>query len=322
MSSIVVSKDLILLSEEERKQYYMQACEALGLDFRTAPLRYFEQVGHGGKRSLILYALRNASAQLRAKHNLTVKLSEPTITNDAAIFTATVIAPNGGSDSAVGAESIKGLTGKEFGDAIMTAQTKAKRRAILDFAGHGLLDESEVEGMHGRVVECDPGVPANYKPIPSAPAPTPSSAPATEVLESSWPVGESITVVVEGPSIDPAITAASESLAKNSKILPDIAKKYEEAVDQLGPDMAASAGLSEQEITSRLNFYRRDVLQRGGMVPSKGFGIAAKWTKLLSKKAPNKTMEEYAVLLKVLDDIFAREKDEGIVVFIEREIAS
>jgi hypothetical protein len=294
IDSIVVTQDLILLSDEDRKKFYVQTCEAIGLDFRTSPLRYFEQIDRNGKRVLILYALRNASSQLAMNHGISVKLSEATIQNDTVWFTATATNALGRTDSAVGAVSLKDLSGKAYADALMAAQTKARRRAILDMAGHSLTDESEIEGMNGTVVEMDPATFENYTPIPAPPVPTASAA-----------------MEVFIPSIDNSIL---ESLKPT-------AAEYASAVDVLGSDMSKYAGVTEAEITSCLNNYRRDVLMQGGMKPSKGFGIAAKWSKFVSKRAPNKTIEEYDILLTALDKALEALGAVGVVAMIEKEIA-
>jgi hypothetical protein len=297
------------------------------LDFRTRPLQYFEQLDRNGKRNLILYALRSASAQLALIHHLSTSLSDSTITNDVVMFTAKVFDPKGRTDSAVGAVSLKGLSGKEFADAIMAAQTKAKRRAILDMVGSGMLDESEVEGMHGSVVPVDTtGMSSSYVPIPAAPVPVPSSSPAIEIRQDqlteavkkscfspdppfeTWPMGKTLEVTVEGPSIDPAITAAADSLVAR-------------IIENTAAAVKAATQPTEQEITSRLNSYRRDTLSQGGMKPSKGFGIAAKWSKLLTKFAPNKTIEEYQTLLTRLDYALAERGPAGVVAAIEQEIS-
>ena len=44
-----------------------------------------------------------------------------------------------------GAVPIAGLKGEEFANALMKAETKAKRRATLSICGLGVLDETEVE---------------------------------------------------------------------------------------------------------------------------------------------------------------------------------
>ena len=303
LEPIVVTGDLIHLNEEQREWFYIQNCDAMGLDFRTRPLQYFEQLDRNGKRNLILYALRNASTQLRAKHKLTLKLSAPIFENDTVIFTATAHGIDGEEDSAVGAVSLRGLGGKAYADGIMAAQTKAKRRAILDFVGFALLDESEIEGMNGSTVEL-PNLEA-YEALPAAPEPVTAGA-ATEVL----PVE-----VAKQLSSDPPAVAAIIVEGIKKEVAEGIKKEVAEAFT-LEPTMP-----SEQEVTFRLNTYKRDILQRGGMKPSKGFGIQAKWSKFVTKHAPNKTIEEYLMLLGILDK-FLQHGEKNVVDYIEQEIAA
>jgi hypothetical protein len=329
LEPLVVTGELIFLTPEERIRFYVQTCEAMYLDYRTRPLQYFEQIDRNGKRVLILYALRAASAQLSQRHKLTVSLSKAEFSHDAVMFTATVRSEQGREDSAVGAGSLKGLEGKEYADAIMAAQTKAKRRAILDFVGSGLLDESEVEGMRGATVEVTENDLKDYVPIAQAPAPVSAEAPATEVVPETY---HNIS-----PEVIKAGQDLTQRLVESIQPLRDIVanEKYELAADALGPDMAKNAPVpapeaisaaqnqfTEAEITSRLNSYRRDTLQQGGMRPSKGFGIAAKWSKFLSKKAPGKSVAEYVEVLKKLDGVFQKDGANGVVAFVEAEIAS
>lgn len=327
MEPLVVTGELLFLTGEERIKFYIQVCESMGLNPLTRPLQFFEQIDRNNKRQLILYALRGACVQLAKNHNLTLALSKADFSHDAVMFTATVRNPQGREDSAIGAVSLKGLEGKEYADAIMAAQTKAKRRGILDFVGSGLLDESEVEGMKGSVVEVTEADLKDYVPIAAAPAPVTSEAPSTEVLEPYH-------------NIKPEVIKAGEDLTKRlvESIQPfrDIVnnEKYELAADAIGPDMsknatvpspvevaAAQEQFTEAQITSRLNSYRRDTLQQGGMRPSKGFGIAAKWAKFLAKNAPTKTIDQYVTVLRVLDGKFQEVGANGVVEFIEREIA-
>lgn len=314
LEPLVVTGELIFLTAPERIQFYVQNCDALGLDFRTRPLQFFEQVDRNGRRNLILYALRGASVQLSSKHHLTVSLSKAEFSHDAVMFTATVRSQQGREDSAVGATSLKGLEGKEYADAIMAAQTKAKRRAILDFVGSGLLDESEVEGMKGSVIEVTEADLKDYVPIAATPAPATAEAPATEVIAEDY---GNIP-----KSIHDAANALTARLAETMKPLFAAAEEEEKAAVKSTVQAPEQNQLTEAEITSRLNSYRRDTLQQGGMRPSKGFGIAAKWAKFLSKRAPGKSIAEYVEVLKRLDTIFKAEGASGVVAKIEAEIAA
>src|SRR6516162_3098534 len=53
--------------------------------------------------------------------------------------------PNGRIDTSIGAVSIGGLKGDNKCNALMKAETKAKRRLTLSICGLGMLDETEIE---------------------------------------------------------------------------------------------------------------------------------------------------------------------------------
>ncbi|SRR6266568_4867351 len=333
LDPVVVTGDLILLDPEQRVQFYIQTCESMGLNPLTRPLQYFEQIDRNGKRNLILYALRGASTQLSKKHNLssTIANQNTTFSGEVAVFEATVKDPSGRTESAIGVVSLKGLVGKEYADAIMAAQTKAKRRAVLDFVGSGLLDETEVEGMRGAVVEVMDAALVGYVPIPSAP--TVSNAPATEVISAPnidpkiieagnaltnravEQLQEMLKIADQVSGSAPTTSITPKCLTIDSKMVGDSSQPIEPFVLEAPPSKA-----DMDKITARLNVYRRDVLQRGGMRPSKGFGIAAKWEKFMRKKAPNKSVEEYNTLLTLLDDTLKQAGEGAVVHFIEQDI--
>ena len=63
------------------------------------------------------------------------------------VVTATGVDARGRSDAATGAVSIRGLQGEALANALMKAETKAKRRLTLSICGLGMLDETEVDSV-------------------------------------------------------------------------------------------------------------------------------------------------------------------------------
>ncbi len=63
------------------------------------------------------------------------------------IVTSKASLPDGRCTESIGAVNIAGLKGEAYANAIMKAETKAKRRATLDLLGLGVLDESEAESI-------------------------------------------------------------------------------------------------------------------------------------------------------------------------------
>lgn len=136
--------DLKPLSEQQRDEYYRQVCESVGLNPLTMPFEYIEL-----NKKLRLYAKKDATDQLRALKGVSVRIVDRREFNGVWMVTARAVLPNGREDEAVGAVSIKGLGGDNLANALMKAETKAKRRVTLSICGLGMLDESEVEAVQG-----------------------------------------------------------------------------------------------------------------------------------------------------------------------------
>ena len=137
---VLISGDLSKLSSEERLQYYKATCESLGLNPLTKP---FDYIALNGK--LVLYAKRDATDQLRKVHAVSITSIESNTVNDVFIVTAHAQDDKGRQDSSTGAVAIANLKGDALANALMKAETKAKRRVTLSICGLGLLDETEIE---------------------------------------------------------------------------------------------------------------------------------------------------------------------------------
>lgn len=149
LEQVVLQGNLATLSENERIGYYARVCESLGLNPLTRP---FEYITLNGK--LTLYARKDATDQLRQLHGVNIVSLERERADDLQIVTASVRDRYGREDSAIGAVSIKGLSGEALANALMKAETKAKRRATLSIVGLGWMDE--VEALDQRAVEVAP----------------------------------------------------------------------------------------------------------------------------------------------------------------------
>lgn len=138
--SVITKGDLAKLTPQERTRYYVEVCNSVGLNPLTKP---FEYITLNGK--LTLYALRNCTDQLRTIHNVSVEELAESEREGVFIVTAKVKNSQGRTDIAKGAVTISSLKGDALANAMMKAETKAKRRATLSICGLGFLDESEIE---------------------------------------------------------------------------------------------------------------------------------------------------------------------------------
>lgn len=138
----LIQGDLSSLTPDQRLNYYKSVCESVKLNPLTKP---FEYITLNGK--LTLYAKRDATDQLRKINKVSIKITDVKTVNDVYIVIAEAKDADGRDDSSTGAVNIKGLTGDALANALMKAETKAKRRVTLSICGLGLLDESEVDSI-------------------------------------------------------------------------------------------------------------------------------------------------------------------------------
>jgi len=146
LEQVVIAGDLSRLTPAQRVAYYRSVCDSLGLNPLTQPFNYLNLSGR-----LVLYATRTATDQLRASRGISVQIVSREMLEGAGLYvvTARATARDGRTDEAVGAVSIAGLKGEPLANALMKAETKAKRRATLSLVGLGWLDESEAESIPG-----------------------------------------------------------------------------------------------------------------------------------------------------------------------------
>ncbi len=142
MESVLIKGDLSKLTPEERNSYYTAVCKSVGLNPLTKPLEYITLNG-----KLRLYALKDCTDQLRSIHGISVTELMESEREGVFIVKAKVANAQGRTDVSTGAVNIAGMKGEMLANALMKAETKAKRRATLSICGLGLLDETEVEDV-------------------------------------------------------------------------------------------------------------------------------------------------------------------------------
>jgi hypothetical protein len=161
---VLMVGDLSQLKPDERVQYYKLLCDSVGLNPLTRPFEYLELDG-----KLVLYARRDCTDQLRKIHGISIELTDRQLLDGVYTVAARAKMPSGRADESTGAVALvkedgewkqaqsgnkryfvgngnlKGLRPDEKANAIMKAETKAKRRVTLSICGLGMLDESELE---------------------------------------------------------------------------------------------------------------------------------------------------------------------------------
>jgi hypothetical protein len=152
IEQVVIQGDLKMLSAEQRVQYYNRVCESVGLNPYTQPFGYITLNG-----KLTLYCKRDATDQLRKIHGVSILDLIESEREGVYIVTAKAQDSAGRTDIAKGAVTINSLKGEALANAIMKAETKAKRRVTLSICGLGWVDETEIETIpQARTVQVKP----------------------------------------------------------------------------------------------------------------------------------------------------------------------
>lgn len=165
IEQVLIGGDLAKLSPEQRVSYYQAVCGSLGLNALTQPFAYITLNG-----KLTLYARKDAADQLRQLRGISISKPEIQFQEDWIIVTVEARDASGRSDSDVGVVSKKDMRG-DFGNALMKAVTKAKRRVTLSICGLGMLDETEVDTIPN--VKIEPVEIVHAQPVLEAPAAEP-----------------------------------------------------------------------------------------------------------------------------------------------------
>lgn len=150
LGSLVLHGDLSQLSGDQKVQYYMDLCRSLGLSPHSQP---FAIIKFQGKE--VMYAKKDCTEQLRKIHGISVIDLGSDNQGEVFVVTCKVRDTNGKTDMSTGVVATAGLKGENLANALMKAETKAKRRATLSICGLGMLDESEIETVDANAVVVD-----------------------------------------------------------------------------------------------------------------------------------------------------------------------
>jgi hypothetical protein len=144
IEQVVMQGDLSKLSPQQRVSYYNKVCQSAGLNPLTNPFAYILLNG-----KLTLYAKKDCTEQLRKINGVSIESLEERIIDDMFIVKAKARDKFGRTDESTGAVIIGHLKGEAKANAIMKAETKAKRRVTLSICGMGWVDESETDAIPG-----------------------------------------------------------------------------------------------------------------------------------------------------------------------------
>jgi hypothetical protein len=206
LESVICEGNLARLQPADRVKWYKMRCESVGLDPRTQPFQYIVLNG-----KLTLYATKTATEQLCEKRHITTEIRGRERMDDLYIVTCRAQTHDGRFTDSIGAASINGLKAEALANALMKAETKAKRRAVLSLCGLGMLDENEVADIPGRAAMSPIFTPDELQIDGEAiEAHTEAQRPQDEVLSAEPIVSESASVADTMSNIEPAEEVAAE----------------------------------------------------------------------------------------------------------------
>lgn len=151
MTTLILKGDISKLNDTEKVQYYHAICSRLGVDPMTKP---FDYLVLQGKQTL--YLNKGGAEQLNKVHRVSMSITDSKKVDDIYVVTARAEVPGYAEKTGVsgsryndstGAVSVKGLYGDALCNAMMKAETKAKRRATIGLLGLAMLDETEVDSI-------------------------------------------------------------------------------------------------------------------------------------------------------------------------------
>ncbi|MGZ3770042.1 MAG: hypothetical protein ACXVCP_00480 [Bdellovibrio sp.] len=140
VEAALAMNDLSKLTTPQRVSFYNAVCESCGLNPITQPFAFIKLNGKD-----TLYTKKDATDQLRKLHGVSISIKNKETMNDIYIVHVEAKDKYGKTDESTGVVVIGGLRGVDLANALMKAETKAKRRVTLSICGLGFLDDSEME---------------------------------------------------------------------------------------------------------------------------------------------------------------------------------
>lgn len=248
----LVQGDIGKLDAAGRVLYYNLFCERMGVDPMTQPFGYLYLNG-----KLVLYANKACAEQLRKRHHISITVTARENIGDCYMVTAHAAMPSGRVDESTGVVTIGNLKGDMLANALMKAETKAKRRVTLSIIGLGMIDETEIETIPGaRIIaaaaaESDTFVPPTEQQEPYAP----------ETLQTEGPTQNASAPI--GAAAPPADETAKEDRQRLVRFLYALIDDYAKVGGERGAALKAKMRDTEQRhafLLEQFGYHRLSVM--------------------------------------------------------------
>lgn len=137
--------DLARLTIEDRLKYIARTCELVGLNPLTKPFDIVQLQGR-----TILYANKSCAEQLRKLHGVSVDIVERKVEFGVLVVRAKATDRDGRHDEALAAVPFNEKNPADAANAMMKAETKAKRRVTFSICGLGFASDIDRDDINGQ----------------------------------------------------------------------------------------------------------------------------------------------------------------------------
>jgi hypothetical protein len=221
---LALAGDLARLTVEDRLKYIARTCELVGLNPLTKP---FDIMSFNGKT--VLYANKSCAEQLRKIHGVSVEIVERKVEFGCLIVRCKATDGSGRHDEALAAVPVNEKNPELASNAMMKAETKAKRRVTFSMCGLGFAADID----HDQTQTASSVVATEH-----------SAASLADKLNQSLTAGEKAQAITVSASPDP--------VAEPVPIKPEPVKAAAvevEVVKPAAPTPAPSSGLPDDVVT-------------------------------------------------------------------------
>jgi hypothetical protein len=159
LGHVLGSGDLAQLTDSQRVGHYLRLCRSLALNPLSRPFDWvFMKGAKDEPERLVLYANQSCAAQLRRQHHMRIEITRREIVGELFVCEATATTPDGRVDTSSKYVPLTGqygpLKGRLLANAMMSAETGAKRRVTLSMVGLASPpDADEIQSWRPVVVD-------------------------------------------------------------------------------------------------------------------------------------------------------------------------
>jgi len=208
---LALAGDLARLTVEDRLKYIARTCELVGLNPLTKP---FDIMSFNGKT--VLYANKSCAEQLRKIHGVSVEIVERKVEFGCLIVRCKATDGSGRHDEALAAVPFNEKNPDLAANAMMKAETKAKRRVTFSICGLGFAADID----HDQTQTASSVVSTEH-----------SAASLADKLNQSLTAGEKAQAIT--------VNASPEPVAESAPIKPEPVKAAAVEVEVVKPAQPA-----------------------------------------------------------------------------------